>query len=102
MLEKKLEKYCRYYKGEEECPFEYDTPAYHFWHFEKMFYAERDDEGRNGWIPSDGEKHSEEYNFLENDEFNDVEKGFLLFAYEMTAKWMPYDTAMIYEYGKGK
>lgn len=101
-------KFCKYYKGEEKCPYEqnYDAPEMHFWYFEKDYWETFDD----GLYPYRFnhryfediareyiKKNKGKKNFMTSDAPIE-QKGFVMFAEAMFEKWMPYDIDMIFKY----
>lgn len=92
-------KYCRYYKGETDCPFKEETPSFHFWHLEKQYWKNTDFnhnefEGRAlDYI----QKNPDKTNFLTSDAPIE-QKGFVLFAEAMLEKWSPQIVHIVFEY----
>ena len=98
-------KFCKYYKGEKEPPYEYGTPEFSFWSLEKQYWEPQkhrdsyvfnhqqfEDEAR-AYI----EANKVEKNFMTSDAPIE-QKGFVMFAEAMLEKWMPYDVDMIFKY----
>lgn len=99
-------KFCKYYKGEEQCPYEYGTPELSFWYFEKDYWETFDDglytyrfdhryfeERARTYIKENKDKK----NFMTSDAPIE-QKGFVMFAEEMLEKWVPYKVDMIFKY----
>ncbi len=95
-------KFCKYYKGEEKCPYEYGEPENSFWFFERMYWElecniptlhkEYEDKAHTYM---EGNKDKE--NFMTSDAPIE-QKGFVMFAEDMFIKWMPQDLYMIFKY----
>lgn len=92
-------KYCRYYKGETDCPFDIGTSQAHFWYFEEQYWMDSSfdhiqfEEKAIDYI----QKHPNCTNFLTSDAPIE-QKGFVLFAEAMLEKWCPQDVNLIFEY----
>ena len=94
-----LLRYCLYYKGEKECPFEYGSTEGCFWEFERMYLD-------NPQIHTDYETHAKRYIETHKTENNFMtskaplyQKGFVLYAEAMLEKWMPDSVNMVFQYG---
>lgn len=98
-------KFCKYYKGEEKCPYEYCTPEGVFWDFEKMYWKfiphlnsyEFDHRIWEYYARDYMKKNKDKKNFMTSDAPIE-QKGFVMFAEEMLRKWIPYDVDMIFKY----
>lgn len=98
-------KFCKYYKGEEKCPYEYGSPEGVFWEFEKMYWDSRDIHGSYMFDHRIWEYYARTYmkenkgkkNFMTSDA-PIKQKGFVMFAEEMLEKWMPHKVDMIFKY----
>ena len=102
MKKKDLIQLCRYYKGEEENPFE-QNPKGFFWECERMyiekalhistFHTERIKDAKD-YIHT----HPTEKNALTSSDISIETKGIILYIDEMLGKWMPYNLDMIFDY----
>lgn len=98
-------KFCKYYKGEEKCPYEYGTPELSFWHFEEQYWnfiSHRNSYEFDHKIFEDRarryiEENKDKKNFMTSDAPIE-QKGFVMFAEEMLQKWCPYNVDMIFKY----
>ncbi len=105
MTREELIKYCRYYKGEEDCPFERNTNKSRFWHMEKNYVISRSRLGREcrteGW-ENEAKKYIKNYpqakNILTSKDVSIHTKGIVMYINEMLMKWCPLDVDMINEY----
>ncbi len=94
-------KFCKYYKGEEKCPYQYGTPDGVFWEFERMYWQSefvidfhKECEARaRAYMKENKDKK----NFLTS-KAPIEQKGFVVYAEAMLEKWMPYDVDMIFKY----
>lgn len=98
MTREELIKQCRYYKGEEECPFKHDDNKARFW-FGELQWVRADAEsewtkyGRETRQQLKGEKAKAA------DKYSDVQFGIVLFIESLFSKHDPYDTMQwIYAY----
>ncbi len=101
MTREELIGYCRYYKGEDGCPFE-KGPQTVFWKWEKMYVqanAGRDEP--NGW--EEGVKrycrnHPKAENIYTDKSVSIHTRGIAYFIEQMSAKWMPYGPNLVFKY----
>lgn len=97
--------FCKYYKGEEKCPYDYGSVKGIFWDFEKMYWNRVEEAGKYPFNHDMFEDMAREYisnnkdkdNFLTSDAPIE-QKGFVLFAEEMLRKWMPHHVNYVFEY----
>ena len=95
MTREELIKQCRYYKGEEKCPFERNSNADLWWGGEKMFvdYASDDESFFQGLKDSfEDALASGHCNGVLVDSSIPIEKRVLIFYLDLWhGKWFPYD-----------
>ena len=96
-------KHCRYYKGEEKCPFDRSSNPGFFWCCEQMYVENvRQHKGFNlPWEDSARQyisTHPNENNDLTSDKFSIETKGLILYIEAMLEKWRPYDVNIIFDY----
>lgn len=92
---------CRYYKGEQECPFGFGSSKGIFWQLEQQYYfsVDWDYSSYNRQADNYIKEHSDEKNFMTSDAPL-YQKGFVMFAEAMLEKWGFIDLSIIFEYGK--
>ncbi len=91
MTREELQKYCKYYKGEEECPFEHDSPKGRYWFFEKAYLQYFDFKGVSSWedrAKAFMEKHPNENTILNRKDIGIHTKGIIMFMIAMYSKWV--------------
>lgn len=92
-------KYCKYYKGEVECPFKMYSSAFHFWHFEEQYWNHSNfdhnmfEDVARCYITNNKDKD----NYMTSDAPIE-QKGFVMFAEAMLQKWMPHNVDIIFKY----
>ncbi|MCD8202494.1 MAG: hypothetical protein LUD48_02485 [Prevotella sp.] len=100
MTKDELKKYCRYYKGEKECPYEHRSAKGRFWYFEKM-YLDRWANSNKSWeryAISYMKNYPDAQNLLTQKDVSIHTKGIAMFINEMYGKWMPYSMDEVLEY----
>ncbi len=103
MTRKELIGYCRYYKGEEKCPYERFSNKETFWEIESMYvdlgiHDETWRESMETKVAKYGDKLTEEKNIFTDDSVDIHTKGIAVYVFDMLAKWMPYDMQTPLEY----
>ncbi|MCD7721306.1 MAG: hypothetical protein LUI09_03660 [Prevotellaceae bacterium] len=103
MTKEELLKYCRYYKGEEKCPFKEGDNRGFFWYAEKDYLkmAERGED-----CPKSFEARVQRYldtcpdkkNIYTDPTVSIHTKGMACFIEYMSAKWMPMSRNLIFDY----
>ncbi|MBE6332467.1 MAG: hypothetical protein E7070_09230 [Bacteroidales bacterium] len=96
----KFRKFCLYYKGESENPFEHGWTDALFWELEFQYLKDLDStewevQARN-YIKNNQDKK----NYMTDPDVPIENKGFVMFAEAMLEKWLPLDVHLIFEYGK--
>ncbi len=96
MTREELIGYCRYYKGEEECPHETGTDNGIFWNIEKMYVENSidDDKWSKGWESSAMsfvKDNKDNESVVRTKDFPVQTKGIYMYVCQMIAKWMPYN-----------
>ncbi len=104
-MENNTLKYCLYYNGEEISPYNLGTPENSFWYLERQYWTTPSFNNKESHKLFEGmaskyiSEHPNEKNFMTSDAPL-PQKGFVMFAEEMLAKWCPLDEHIIFEYGK--
>lgn len=103
MDKKELLALCRYFRGEDKCPFEDDARSV-FWLFESMFVenASKDPvflEGYKNRVTRYIEANPGVLNDLTSDCFAVGTRAIILYCEDMLRKWRPYDVDLIFKYG---
>jgi len=101
-MKKTAQDYCKYYYGEEECPYPKDHKvACLFWQLEKDFFHEYDDDFRGNWIRISNGKLP--WNRKDTPDFPRVPKmvkGMLWFAWDTLTNVGGYRLDLVVQYGK--
>lgn len=92
-------KYCKYYKGEKDCPFKAYTPPFHFWYFEEQYWngTNFDHKMFEDIAREYIEENKDKDNYMTSDAPIE-QKGFVMFAEAMLEKWMPHKVDIIFKY----
>ena len=102
-LSERIIAYCKYYKGEESCPFDDSSNKPFFWQCEKMYTqnCSRSADFHQYWIEAVKEyisSHTNEKNVLTSDTISIETKCIILYSEEMLRKWVPYNVDAIFDY----
>ena len=102
-MKKDLQKYCKYYKGEKETPYEVGAKK-RFWRFEYNYFDGEYLDRKDYW-ETEGVKMANEFEEAKTvmDKYNDITvKGFIAYMAVMQMYNAPFDGCLkfILEYGK--
>ncbi len=102
MKKEELIKFCKYYKGEDQCPYDYPDIKHSFWSIERNFVRiSQNDyrfESEKNAVLRYIELHSDANNDLLNNEIPIEKRAVLYFVNSMLCKWMPTKAHMINQY----
>ncbi len=97
--------YCRYYKGEDECPFENSTNEGFFWLVEKKYVQRAVEVGideyckyREGKAQAYIDTHPTGKNIYTSTDVSIHTKGIATYVEDMSAKWLPMQRNKIFDY----
>ncbi|MCD8303049.1 MAG: hypothetical protein LUC44_08560 [Prevotellaceae bacterium] len=107
MTRNELLKYCRYYKGEEDCPFKEGDVRGFFWFTERMYFRnavtcelgiDRFLETRKNRVRHYIDTHPDETNIYTDPNVSIHTKAFASYVEDMSAKWRPMSRNLIFDY----
>ncbi len=95
--------YCRYYKGEDACPFVTGSNQGVFWDIERQYVenAAQSDDWCGTWENYARRRisaHPKRKSILTSEDTAIQTKGIAMYILEMLAKWMPYDGDIFADY----